>query len=241
MSLPFPVQIARTIPNPFPTADLKSVAVGRDGFEYAVKRIEDHPYLPASEWLCYSLGYRVQIALPPFCVLEDGSGEAFGSRFEGGIHQFSDIQGPQNQQQLLIDCGSDMSRIIAFDLFVGNEDRHLNNFLFREQRLGGEKTVMAMDFSRSLLVRGWPNDTVPMHPTTKTMMVMGLLKQAQTWDVTVAQMALASIHSISQAEVAHWLGEMPQSWLEPKKRQEISEWWGSDQFDQRVSDCQKLV
>lgn len=241
LTLPFPVQIARTIPRPFNTADLQGVAVGRDGFEYAIKSIEDHPYLPASEWFCYNLGYRLQIALPPFCILEGGPTEAFGSRFEGGVFQFANVTGNQNQHALLQRCGSDLSKILAFDLFVGNDDRHLNNFLYRQQQVGGQLTVLAMDFSRSLLVNKWPDDPVPMATSTKTMTVMGILKNFNIWDATVAQMTLASIHSVSRTEVAHWLAAMPAAWLEPVKRQEIVEWWGSEKFDQRVSECKKLV
>jgi len=51
----FSVEIARFIPNPFPSADLKVLAVGRDNLEYACKRQADARDLPASEWICYRL------------------------------------------------------------------------------------------------------------------------------------------------------------------------------------------
>lgn len=216
------------------------VAVGRDGLEYAVKRQIDDAHLPASEWFCYHLGYRIQIALPSFAILQEGSDEHFGSRFEGGIKQFSDIP-PPDQTRLLVDCAPDISRIIAMDLFVGNEDRHLNNFLFREQRLGGKISVVAMDFSRSLFVRGWPADLFPMPTTTKTMMVLAILKNMGIWDSAVANLVLASIQSVSPVEVERWLTEMPSRWLEPHRIADVKAWWASPEFGKRLNVCSKLV
>lgn len=88
MTIPlFPVDVAREITTGLPSsADLKVVSVGRDGFEYATKRQADGADLPASEWFCYHLGYRLQIALPPCTVLRDGNDEHFGSRFEARGH-----------------------------------------------------------------------------------------------------------------------------------------------------------
>jgi hypothetical protein len=35
--------------------DLKANAIAEDGFDYALKRCEEHPLLPATEWFCYRI------------------------------------------------------------------------------------------------------------------------------------------------------------------------------------------
>lgn len=238
MTIPlFPVDVAREITTGLPrSADLKVVSVGRDGFEYATKRQADGADLPASEWFCYHLGYRLQIALPQCAVLRNGVDEHFGSRFEGGIVQWSAIP-PPDQFPLLQSCATDISRIYALDLFVANDDRHLNNFLFRDQALGGQRTVIAMDFSRGLLVRGWPSDPVPMPAGTNTMRQIQALKTLGIWDTAAATLTLNSIATVKPSEAEQWLKAMPGTWLAASRIDEIVKWWDSPAFGQRLADC----
>lgn len=240
MSLPFPVEVAYTIPNPYQSADLREVAIGTDGCEYALKDQADHYALPATEWFCYHLASKIQLAVPPFVVLQQGTLESFGSRFEGGVKQWSQIP-PTEQNPLLSKAGRDISRIIAMDLFVGNDDRHLNNFLFRNRQVDGGLVVFTMDYSRSLFIRDWPKDIFPLPLGTKTMMVMSLLKQFNVWDGASAALALATIQSISSVEAVSWLNAMPSSWLSGINLPEIGAWWGSTDFDQRLAYCNMLV
>lgn len=240
MSLPFPVEVAYTIPNPYPSADLREVAIGTDGCEYALKGQADHSSLPATEWFCYHLASKMQLAVPQFVILQQGTLESFGSRFEGGVKQWSQIPPPE-QKALLSTAARDISRIIAMDLFVGNDDRHLNNFLFRNRQVDGGLVVFTMDYSRSLFIRGWPKDAFPLPPGTKTMMVMNLLKQLSVWDGASATLALATIQSVSSVEAVSWLKAMPNPWMSGINLTQIGAWWGSTAFDQRLADCNKLV
>jgi len=237
----FPVDVAREITSGLPnSADLKVVGVGRDGFEYAMKRQSDGADLPASEWFCYHLGYRLQIALPPCAVLKSGGEEHFGSRFEGGVVQWSNIQ-PTEHHAHLQSCKAGISRIYALDLFVANDDRHLNNFLFRNQTLAGERTVIGMDFSRGLLMRGWPADPVPMPSSTATMAMIGSLKTLGLWSTLDATLTLNSIATVSSGEVKQWLAAMPPAWLSTARIDEIVKWWDSPAFGQRLAECGILV
>ena len=236
----FQVEIAREVPSTLKTADLAVIAVGRDGFEYAAKRQSEHALLPASEWFCYHLGYKLQLALPPFAVLTDGAQQHFGSRFEGGVQQWSDVS-PLEQLALLQACASEMSRILALDLLVGNADRHLNNFLFREQRVGGARTVIAMDFSRGAMVRGWPLDPVPMDPGEATMRTIALLRGLSMWDATSAQLVLASAQAVPASDVRHWLASMPPAWLDASAIDTIFRWWSSTLLGDRIAACTALL
>lgn len=237
----FSVEVARFIANPFPTADLKVVAVGRDNLEYACKRQVDAPDLPASEWLCYHLGYATQIALPGHAVLVEPDGtQHFGSRWEGGVKQWSNIP-VADQIPTLIACASDISRILALDLFIANPDRHLNNFFFRSQAVAGGLTVMAFDFSRALLLNGWPSSVVPMPPSENTMGIIGFLKSQGMWDATAAGTMLASIQSVTVANLGHWLNTMPAAWLAPAAQTALTSWWSCPKFGLRLQACAKLI
>lgn len=242
MTIPlFPVDVAREITSGLPnSADLKVISVGRDGLEYATKRQVDGADLPASEWFCYHLGYRLQIALPPFTVLRNDGEEHFGSRFEGGIIQWSAIP-PTEHHAVLQGCAADISRIYALDLFVANDDRHFNNFLFRGQALGGQRTVFAMDFSRGLLMRSWPSDPVPMPASSNTMRNIGLLKALGYWSTPDAALTLSTIATVRSSEVRQWLTAMPSVWLLPERIDQIVAWWDSPAFGQRLADCGILV
>ena len=72
---------------------------------------------------------------------------------KGGSIALDDIRGP-------------LSRIYAFDHFVHNVDRHLNNFLIRGQHIG--HTVLANDYSRAWICNGFPLPPLPVLCNTVT-------------------------------------------------------------------------
>ncbi len=154
--------------------------------------------------------------------------------------QWSDVQ-PPDQLPLLHSCAADISRIYALDLFVANDDRHLNNFLFRDQTLAGQRTVIAMDFSRGLLIRGWPSDPVPMPMGSNTMRQIQALKVLGIWDAAAATLTLNSIATVTASEAEHWLKAMPRAWLATSRIDAIVQWWDSPAFGQRLADCGILV
>ena len=132
--------------------------------DYVVKKFDIGGPVRASEMLCTLIAGAVGIATPTGRILEDLDGElVFGSQIYG------DAQ-PSGPAMLLDDPPSAMalgqiSRIFAFDLFLGNVDRHLNNYLVRTQN--GMQRVLAMDFSHALLCE-WPLAALPMPSTCKT-------------------------------------------------------------------------
>lgn len=79
-----PVRVLREVDSTFDGADLKRIARGEDGFDYAMKRIQEHPHLPLCEWVSYHLCRAVGIQTPDFAVLDCGDTlpPAFGSRIE---------------------------------------------------------------------------------------------------------------------------------------------------------------
>jgi len=156
-----PIRIIQQLPSSHATADLKAIGLGDDGFEYALKRIEDHPLLPISEWMGYQLSRAIGLFTPDFApVWLDEQTPAFGSRWE----QTAQIGVPLNPMEIAHFFGGGMrgltEPIFAVDAFLPNEDRHGRSFMWRSASNG--PMPLAFDFSRAWLVTGLPFGAHPM-------------------------------------------------------------------------------
>lgn len=157
----FPVDIIREMTPSKLTADLRCIGDGSDGHRYALKRLEDGPLLPATEWVCYTLCRLVGVPTPDFsAVRRVATGDvAFGSRWEISVDEVNpadETRGPVEAQvaRLFSKSVAQQSAIFGVDAVVGNRDRHLVNFLFRKTAAG--ITPLAFDFSQA-----WVNLTGP--------------------------------------------------------------------------------
>ena len=157
---------------------------------------------------------------------------AFGSRFEGGVIDQKSV-GTGNQLQMFKDCAGPVSAILALDVFVGNEDRHRGNFLFRKN-FEEMWVPVAIDYSRALFVRGFPDDTFPMSSTCHTNNTIKVLKSAEIWDGPFAVFALDSLRNVQRSNILHWMNEMPPRWLSPPLKHRFVDCWQSDEFRQRL-------
>src|SRR6516164_992949 len=91
----------------------------------------------------HRLGDLVGIPSPPCAVIERADGSlVFGSRWEGGVAKDLWWEMVRRGEIAFSDISAPLSRIYAFDHF---EDRHLKNFLFREQHKGW--ALLAFDYS----------------------------------------------------------------------------------------------
>jgi hypothetical protein len=229
-----PLRVDATIPSPLKSADLKELVQTIDGHIYAYKSLEDNENLPASEFLCYRMAAACRLPVPFSALIEKTPGGeiGFGSRFEGGIEDPARLSA-HDQLNMFRDSKGPVSAILALDHFVGNDDRHKGNFIFR--RNFNEKWVpLAIDYSRALYVRGFPDDESPLPEACNTRRTVGLLKSSDMWDGPFAVFALEYLAEVQKEHVAHWLEEMPLAWLNQTKRQALVEWWQSDQFSSRL-------
>jgi len=232
----FPVKLQSVRPADEPGKDISLFGLGEDGFDYAVKTQSDHIKLPASEYFCYRLAAACRIAVPAHAILRlpNSDEEAFGSRLEGGL---SPIHNDTHLDVLarIKSCSGTMSGIFAMDLFVGNEDRHFGNFLYRTNK-SNELACMPIDYSRAWMVGGWPPRVIgPTACTTKTQ--MEILRAAKLWHSSQALTVLSIINGIQTLVVDRWLEEMPAAWLLPNDRAVLHQWWQSEDFHQRISNC----
>lgn len=180
-----------------------------------------------------------QIATPFTATLTDAQGRmGFGSRIEGAVISFRDLP-PHEGAQVLADCGQAMSALLALDMFVGNEDRHMNNWLFRRNQ-SNHWTPLCIDFSRALFRRGFPADVWPL-PSCNTTTTLALLKKLWHWDASCAVFAAQRLQRVTPTVLDHWLADCPDEWISAQDRADLLAWWASPAYHARLQATYALL
>jgi hypothetical protein len=216
------------------SADCKQVCRCDDGCDYAIKEAAVLPTMPHNEWFCAKLAERVGIGTPTCRIVDVQGIECFGSRWEAG--EESDwwnraFAGPIS----FPDLAPGISRVFAFDLFVHNEDRHLNNYFVQKQRIG--YAVLAMDFGRAWLFSGMPPPPLPMAPAANTigdlrklLRLFGpFIDSAETDDVC------DRLATVTDSEVAGIIASHPSVWINTAQKDQILSWWRSPERQNRIT------
>lgn len=217
--------------------DLKANAIAEDGFDYALKRQEDHPLLPATEWFCYQVAQSCGLSCPRQALLVNHDGKKYlGSRIEQGLHEMS-VKPLEQVIQELKGCAGTMSAAYAMDLFLANDDRHFGNFLFRPNSYG-QMACMPIDYSRAWWVRGWPprDLTDPKLPSTTTNHV-NIMRAVGLWRPADALVTLSKISQIKPDAAKLWMKAMPAEWIGQSETDTLLKWWGSTDFHGHLSKC----
>lgn len=236
------VTVADVINSPFPSADMKQLAIGDDGHDYALKPpLPHYPEHAAGEALAYHLAQSCGVAVPVPVVLDlrDGT-KAFGCRFEGGVTQYTQMD-PAERLDALVSCAPWLSALCALDLFLGNDDRHADNGLYRRSIVDGRWTFLAMDFSRA-----WWHGNFPAAPishiasTGNTATFVRLLRAYNAWDRGRAGTVAASLLSITTATLTGWIDDLPQAWR-TERVEALPNWWASDDRAARITELSLLL
>lgn len=232
-----PIDIDACVSSPLGSADLKNIVRGRDGHYYALKSTEQHPLLPATEFLCYKLAAACGVPTPLGSLVRTQERSVlFGSRWESSMPTTS----PLAQVELYEACSEALSSMLAFDVFVGNEDRHRKNFLFR-RTFEDRVALVAIDFSRALLIRGFPTDSFPVAVDSNTRTTINFLKRANLWRGPSATFTVDALRLVTADHLEHWLKEMPEYWLPKTISDDLLTWWGTDGFRRRINKTFELL
>ena len=203
--------------------------------EYALKDGADHPLRPHVEWLCTRLAGAVGIVCPPCAIVEDENGNyLFGSRWEGGVARDNWWDMVDRGDIEIATFAPLLSRILAFDLFVHNVDRHLNNYLIRKAR--NIWTVMAFDFSRAWTCNGELLPPLPIPPHENTIVayreLVGLFGPFLVQEA--ADEILDRLAEINTQRIADINAEQPRQWLPDRTADEVLQWWASASRTDRI-------
>lgn len=148
------VHVLYEVDSAYDGKDLKKLARGDDGFDYAIKRLVDGPFIPISEWVGYHLWQACGLLVPEFAALHytDGQPPAFGSRI-----QLTATQIKKDPDKLTI-AGFFRPHIpvlaltYPLDAFLPNKDRHGRNFLERPTLTN--PNLLSIDYSQAWLCTG---------------------------------------------------------------------------------------
>ncbi|PPC77950.1 hypothetical protein C4K68_07850 [Pokkaliibacter plantistimulans] len=242
----FPVDIVEYSPSDGSTVHLKRFATGSDGQEYAVKGMmdgENSPVavvysnqIPTSEWFCTKLADKCNLPTAPCKILRDPeTGEYFfGSRLEHAIKkgQLDVINFLNLLKGSNLHFRRQLVAIYAFDLFIHNIDRHVNNYLYVNGTVG--TSLIAFDFSLSCFVMGWPLDIDEQSPpTNKTRLVWDqIIKKNITFTddcYLTARNVLQCLENIPADFIESILEEIPVTWKDPALHECLVNWWKSDE------------
>lgn len=236
-------------PSGIGTAHLTGFAIASDAMEYAVKStngntsvpVQNPMQVPAAEWFCTNLAEKCGIATPVCKVLKcisDGE-YVFGSRIEhaawkSGLNAAQWVGLLSNANEFL---KKQLWAIYAFDQFIHNVDRHLNNYLYmvnsREQVI-----VKTFDFSLSSFVIGWPRSATLTLPVDSNTVVNWQIAKQMIGDTqelrNVALGVLDRIQRIDSGVISDILNTMPAIWLPPMHREYLLRWWDSEERTQRI-------
>lgn len=244
----FPVDIIETSPSNQGTVDLKLIGSGRNGKDYAIKRVCDgNGMIPASELFCYELARQVNIATPEFDIVLLKGGEcAFGSVWEGGVYDLSAINiisdlltkgNPNSIDVKLLD--KFFSKIYAFDLFINNTDRHFRNYIFRKS-YNNNYIALAFDHSKAWCSIDYKG-LQALDSGCNTQLTIDYIKRYKKFDRQQAIDTLSELGQIKELTVKNILSEMPKEWMTKEQSSEIIKWWSSKEFKDRLLVLEKEV
>lgn len=255
----FGLEIEEWTPPNGATGHLRSFAIANDGLEYAIKSLEDgqasnlnvhSPELvPSAEWFCSKLAEACGLPSPPCRILlEPVSNQyVFGSRIDLAAYREA-LEMPQ-WHRLLTESNVQMRKqlwsIYAFDQFIFNVDRHINNYLYVKNRQQAV-AVQAFDFSMAGLTMGWPNRTrtLLLPGDSKTVLVWSIIKQVIGSDPAYhksAESLLSKLSSMDISIIQGILNAMPETWLPVLHREALLAWWDSEEKQDRIDIVDKEV
>lgn len=207
-------------------ADITLVCTTRDGGTFYCK--DDKPARPirATEMFATRLAGHVKIATP-FCSvveLEDGS-TLFGSLGNDSVaDQFevrdflsraqpNEIGGPSAW------VAQTLARLYVFDLFLGNPDRSLQNFILERDT----RRLCAYDFADAQL-GNLSHQRFPVE-NSHTISVGKFLRQVHGYEAAYALEMVDWLSAVPVDVVRTILGEMPDDWLPTDQRGDLCDVW----------------
>lgn len=219
----------------FGSADASEGCFCGDAGAFVVKTTGPNPHIPHSEWFCSSLAQLVGVPQVPYSIIRHTDGTlCFGSQWMKGKTQDwwnLALEGTVNFASL----ADDLARIYAFDLFINNEDRHVNNFMVVPEGTGHR--VYSFDYSRAWMVNGFP-------PPTAIMTDIDIATiNVKAWfgrhfgdyiSFDIANNILNNIAAVSENTIRRIIGDHPRDWLTPANEDAIIEWWKSGMAAARV-------
>jgi len=228
-----PVRVVSTWTPRTSTASKPRFATCDDQLDYCIKHDEGGRPIRANEWVCTALARAVGIAVPPAVVVEDlDKSHLFGSQLIG--EDVNDNMGLFQSGALTMEHLTHIAKTFAFDLFVCNPDRHVNQYKVHSQNR--RERFFSFDFSESLFLH-WPHLTLPLPPTCNTIQnLRGIQNRYGMLSRIDMESVLARLEKLDGASMVGTIKQMPPGWLKPRIAGQFLSWWASKARKTRIAE-----
>ncbi len=242
----FHVRIGTILPTEPTGADICLRCVGdADGRIYHCKDDIGRRRIRATEWIANSLAKHIGISVAEFAIIEDDTQDktyfgsrspiSFAERFEMDAFIRTSERDEVGRPSKWL--GQFFSRIWAFDLFVCNPDRSIQNFIL--DRDGQFGRICAIDYASSNLLP-FPDRNFPI-ATSPTEGIGRIIRSRHGSHKAAAYEVLERIGSVPVNTLESIVTQMPEGWLEPDCATEFIEAWSDGRCARRLSLCRAKI
>lgn len=219
-------------------ADLVFVGHGDDGRLYYCKGDKSGRPVRFIEAVSTRLARHLGIATSNFCILEDDS---LSESFFGSQYHISTAQDHQRTQILITPSKSELgqplkwlgpylSALYAFDMFMKNWDRRIENFVLHAETTG--RRLCAIDFAASCLQSlGDCEFPVAANPTVR---VGRLLWETHGFHHESAFEMLKRIEAVPVSTLSGFMMNLPEDWAGNDMKAKICDDWAGSQIRSRL-------
>ncbi len=235
----FPLRASTIYPGKPNGGDILFHCESDKGGTYYCKGDHSGRLIRATEWLLTHLAQHVGFATPECAVIErEHLGETFfGSRQVASpassieLHAF--LMTPQKNElgQPSSWPGAYLSQLYAFDLFVGNRDRSLTNFLLQKE--GFTNRLCAFDFASANLLD--MSDIKFSVASDITVGIGRLLRLRHGFFPKSAIETIDRIAAVPAETIAGFLRQMPSDWMSAEQKESICELWSKHRIASRLA------
>lgn len=219
----YPIRATRIWSPSSSTVSRPRFATCEDGLDYCIKHDANGWPARANEWIGTWLARAVGIAVAKPAVIRDLNGELlFGSEIYGD--DTNDNLGLFSSRSLSPEHIAHIWKTFVFDLFIANEDRHINQYKFFYQNKNSR--VISFDFEQSLF-KFWPDLPLPLPEKCNTIHCIRILQtEFGSIELHISDELLNRLEAIDGASMVAEVRRLPKGWLDQRSATSFTKWFG---------------
>lgn len=235
-----PQLFPRRIQNRFPPpngADVAFSASDESGAIFYCKKDSNGRHVRATEFICTRLSDHLGFRTPAWSIMEEDGETFFGSQHEISsagpfvVQDFLTKRRTDELGRIYHFPGAYLAQTFALDMFLGNLDRGLSNFLLVQD--GRLFQVCLIDFVESRLM-DLTSERFPVAQSSTVLLRKRLSSIHDAFDASAIEM-VDRIEAVPKEVFLRYVDETPEDWLGHAQREAFSEVWGSPGFHNRLA------
>ncbi len=215
-----------------------------DGSMFYCKDDRDGRPVRAVEWIATKLADHLGLSVAEAAIIEDDRGNTFfGSKSPRSLANqdevFRHLTTPATGElgQPIPWLGQYLASLNAFDCFIDNPDRTLNNFILDND--GYPRRLRAIDFASARLI-DFSAERFPVE-SENTVLVGRVVRDIHGAHAASGLEMLDRIAAVPLRKVQEIVEPMPNDWLTTNQREGLSEFWVHGGRTDRISRLRALL